>query len=140
MEKKKIQGVEDEKTAIETLERRNAALEPEVVRYRERQKHLEKVHYFKKKKFYLKRLIKSFSFLFLFILQIDLIKRKRPWLEYDKARADYFEARDLKAQKQEEYEKIQKENAPLLERIAYFYFYFILFFFPNLNFFFPPKF
>jgi len=79
-----------EKEKLETEKRRNEAIEPEVMRVREKRTYQQK---------------------------IELIKKKRPWVEYDKARQEYFEAREARAAKQEALKKAEEENKPMKKKI-----------------------
>lgn len=72
------------------MERRNAVILPEVERFRERQKYLK---------------------------QIELIKKKVPWLEYDIARTNFHDAKNRVEACQELLAKADQSNVPLKKEI-----------------------
>lgn len=75
----------------ERLEQKNALLQREVERYKERQKHLNK---------------------------IILLERKRPWAEYDIVRQQYVDAKALKEASEKNLKDAKKEHGPLEEELG----------------------
>ncbi|TPX60694.1 hypothetical protein PhCBS80983_g01576 [Powellomyces hirtus] len=85
-EKKAEASVADDKKHLENLESRNAVLQRDVARYREREAVLRK---------------------------IDVLKMKIPWVKYEATRLQWMAARQVKADKRAAYAEIEQRTAPL---------------------------
>lgn len=81
-----ISSKEEKEQAKDRIEQRNKLLERDVLRHKEREKHCEK---------------------------IDFLEKKKPWVEYKNARAQYVEANNDKTELAKRIAEVKKINAPL---------------------------
>merc|ERR1711962_200538 len=83
-------SMEEKIQAKDRIEQRNKLLERDVQRHKEREKHTEK---------------------------IEVLEKKRPWVEYKNAREQYMEANKDKTDIGEKIKEMKKLNAPLEKQI-----------------------
>ncbi|KNC97459.1 DNA repair ATPase SMC5 [Spizellomyces punctatus DAOM BR117] len=89
-EKKLNTSLAEERKHLENLEQRNAVLERDVARFRERETVLK---------------------------NIRILEMKIPWCQYEQARLNYLDAKEDRQQKQRRYEAFQQRFAPIKQEL-----------------------
>ncbi|KAL8562706.1 hypothetical protein ACOMHN_011277 [Nucella lapillus] len=83
-------GLETVRSQLDTEVQKNARLEPDINNYREKEK---------------------------FLQQVNILKMKRPWLEYTNLKSTFEALKNQRDGKLEQLKKSERENAPLQQRV-----------------------
>ena len=104
-----MQTCDEHSNIAQDLKKKNESLERDVLRFQERQKLVQKVQ----------QLLLLFYIYIFGYLQVEILEKKKPWLQFEEQRQIALDLKEQRTKVQEAYKEAEKAKQPLQQKIKY---------------------